>query len=625
MAQSIFSTPNQPMLFTPSTDDCGCGRVDQCQLVVPGQQIYAQLTINPLLEIDVCNNSLGENLVTNGDFATGDLTGWTAGAGWTYSAGGAVNNGNNNSLTQTLAITNATPYLVTFTLQNYISGTLKVLLGGVVHGTSFTANGEYGFIIFAGAGTDIDFDSDTVFRGGIDNITCQEITNCWDTDRATWNVSETGACHATGNTNTLTNLSTAITSGKYYHFTFVVSASTAGGVTLRADTAAIGAVTSGNGTFHRWGISDGTLIVLAPSSDFDGCISEVTALEYCDSYGFHLTTADGAFVEDVTSYFELEEDVFNLTNFSMDDIADLPYGCYKFCLIDCAQGQHDITEFITNGDFASGATGWTSQNATFAGGKARLTGGTSNWISQAISTTSIASCLEVQFDFDNVGEASVFIINIYIDDVLVDTVDTLGGDGSYSQTFNNVPAGAVIKIEYTDSAPFARVLDIDNVSVMLGVDCYLYDQCSNCFSYAAEFACTKMVEGYSDGNAFNLKFDNLAGVNIFRLSQRLKAELFNSAYNQEQSDYTFSTGVSSINYASSEKIKTLFVQPIPEYKHDVLALVRVCDHIFVDSIEYFSPKGEYTPEWNRSVLTDLAQSKIELKVKDQTLFNTNCS
>lgn len=627
MPKSIFSTPGQPVIFSDNdSDNCNCGERNHCNLIVPGQQVYAQLQIQPCGTVDVCNNSTSEELVVNGEFE--GETGWEeAGNNWTIGGGQACYLGADGGgiLYQTITgLTVGNVYLLSYTITGFASGTLTPFLWGN-NGTAISANGDYSEFITLTLSSNnfLDFVDSNLWRGCITNISLVEVFNCWDSDESDWFFSFVSVCHNPGNTTDITNLSTVLIPGDYYHFTFSISGATAGGVTLKASTAAIGAQTTGNGVFERWGIADGTDVKFTPSSDFDGCISQLEIEQYCTGYEFHFTDADGNFLSDITAYYELNEDVYNLKDFTFEQDRN-EFGCYKICLIDCCQAQHALSEFITNGNFAAGGASWTSQNASFATGKARLTGGTSNWISQAIATTSVASCLMIEFDFDNIGEASVFQINVYINDVLVDTVDTLGGDGSYSQTFNNVPAGAVIKIEYTDSAPFARVLDIDNVSVSLGTDCYLYDQCSNCFKYAAEFDCTKMVEGYCEGNAFNFQFDDANGANFFKLSQRIKCELYNSSYNQEQSDYTFSTGVSSINYASSEKIKTLFIQPIPEYQHDVLALVKVCDHIFVDLIEYFSPKGEYTPEWNRSVLVDLAQSKIELKVKDQTLFNTNC-
>lgn len=96
MPQSIVSTLNQPIVFS-SDDDatCKCGERDNCLLVAAGQQVYSQLKIFPCGEFEVCNNSLGPELVCNGGFDlgpelvtngtfSGSATGWTLGTNWAF-------------------------------------------------------------------------------------------------------------------------------------------------------------------------------------------------------------------------------------------------------------------------------------------------------------------------------------------------------------------------------------------------------------------------------------------------------------------------------------------------------------------------------------------------------------
>jgi hypothetical protein len=59
---------------------------------------------------------LGDNLVSNHDFATNDFTGWTAGANWSAATGAAVHTpGSTEALTQTIAIENGKVYNITIT------------------------------------------------------------------------------------------------------------------------------------------------------------------------------------------------------------------------------------------------------------------------------------------------------------------------------------------------------------------------------------------------------------------------------------------------------------------------------------------------------------------------------
>lgn len=626
MAKSIFSIPGQPVIFSEGEDSCNCGSRMQCNLVVPGQQVYSQLKIEPCGEVDVCNNSVGDELVVNGSFE--GETGWEeAGNNWTIAGGKACYTAADHLgiLYQTISgLTVGNTYLLTFTISDYVSGTLTPFLWAN-NGAAVSADGDYSQYITLAIDTNhfLDFVDSNSWNGCITNISVVEVFSCWDSDETDWYFTSDGVCHNSGNTTDITNTGTTITSGKYYHITFSISGATAGGVTLKADTAAIGAQTSGNGVFERWGTADGAQVVFTPSSDFDGCISGLLIDEYCTGYEFHLTNSEGDYLSDLTPYFELNEDIYNLTNFHFEDDRN-EFGCYKICLIDCCQTQHSLSEFITNGNFASGGASWTSSNVIFSGGNAKLGGGATNYISQAILTTSTANCLTLEFDFANIGEECVPIVDIYFDNILVDTLNTLCGAGSYSRTFENVSPGTVIKIQFTATAPYLELLTIDNVSVTLGYGCYLYDQCTNCFSYQAEFECTKLIEAWSDGDANNFQFDDANGNNFFKLSQRLRCELMHATYDQEQEDYTFSTGSSSVSLGQNTKYQSLYFSPIPTVKHDVIAVSKISDYIQVDGVDYFARKGDYTPEWNKTTNADLAPSRIDVKVKDQTTFNTNC-
>ncbi|MEN8741146.1 MAG: LamG-like jellyroll fold domain-containing protein, partial [Phaeobacter gallaeciensis] len=99
-------------------------------------------------------------LVTNGDFATGDLTGWAdPSSGWSVSGNAAVMaaTGDYKPLTQDLGLTAGVPYVITFDV-TAISGTMKVALDGSSPGVSntsintFTATGTYSFTVTPSSG-----------------------------------------------------------------------------------------------------------------------------------------------------------------------------------------------------------------------------------------------------------------------------------------------------------------------------------------------------------------------------------------------------------------------------------------------------------------------------------------
>ena len=90
--------------------------------------------------------SLGNELVVNGDFLTD--TDWSKGTGWTISGGKAnVNATSNTDLGQNVGSSVGKTYKITFEVSNYVSGSVKVLLGyGSIPESpalTATANGVY--------------------------------------------------------------------------------------------------------------------------------------------------------------------------------------------------------------------------------------------------------------------------------------------------------------------------------------------------------------------------------------------------------------------------------------------------------------------------------------------------
>ena len=131
----------------------------------------------------------GSELVTNGDFATD--SNWIKETGWTISGGKASYNGSasNNAIYQTISVTSGKIYKLSFTVVNYVSGTLigNISTGATAGGTgNITANGDYSFNITASGALCI-FRSTSSFNGSIDNVSVQEVTG--DQPRLNYDIS----------------------------------------------------------------------------------------------------------------------------------------------------------------------------------------------------------------------------------------------------------------------------------------------------------------------------------------------------------------------------------------------------------------------------------------------------
>ena len=112
-------------------------------------------------------------LVTNGGFDTD--TDWNKGADWTISGGTLSGAGALSFTHQDNVCIAGRTYLVTYTILNYVSGTVQVNCGGV-DGTLRSANGTYTELVVAGGSLGrVRIDGGTAFTGDIDNVSVKEI------------------------------------------------------------------------------------------------------------------------------------------------------------------------------------------------------------------------------------------------------------------------------------------------------------------------------------------------------------------------------------------------------------------------------------------------------------------
>ena len=120
--------------------------------------------------------TLGSELVTNGDFATD--SNWSKGTGWTISGGTANGNLASGNLGQSaFTFISGKQYKVTYEVKNYVSGDIRFQLtgGATLNGNTINSNGIYTQYIKATANhTNFRFNP-TSFTGSIDNVSVKEV------------------------------------------------------------------------------------------------------------------------------------------------------------------------------------------------------------------------------------------------------------------------------------------------------------------------------------------------------------------------------------------------------------------------------------------------------------------
>ena len=127
--------------------------------------------------------AFGSELVTNGDFSSD--SDWTKGTGWSISGGKANASSATSDFTQSISFTLGKTYKVTYTISNYSSGSVRVLLGAYIAGTTRNSNGTFTDLITptnSSSNSLFYLEALSGFNGSIDNVSVKEITNIGDFD-----------------------------------------------------------------------------------------------------------------------------------------------------------------------------------------------------------------------------------------------------------------------------------------------------------------------------------------------------------------------------------------------------------------------------------------------------------
>ena len=122
------------------------------------------------------DDTVGDNVVTNGGFDTD--TGWTKEAGWTISGGLANAVASTGRIYQS-AIVTGTKYLTTYTISNYVSGSIRIEVGGNQTdeaGVTRSANGTYTEVLTCISSNNLFFDGMSAFTGSVDNVFVHPLT-----------------------------------------------------------------------------------------------------------------------------------------------------------------------------------------------------------------------------------------------------------------------------------------------------------------------------------------------------------------------------------------------------------------------------------------------------------------
>ena len=360
---------------------------------------------------EVSNGSFsqeGEELITNGDFSSD--TGWIKGTGWTISGGSLNGSSSTSSTYQNNSLVNGTMYKATYTVSNYVSGSVQIKLGGSL-GQARTANGTY--TEYLTATQVITWIVGNNFTGSIDNCSVREVGQDWILQTG-WSIGEDKAvANTTGSTNGLLQTST-ITSGKIYKATFEVLDYQSGSVRINlggAGLTGVGNLVSANGVYTQYITSDGVDVYMQGRVGFIGSITNISVKEVLQDWSVedYGAVSASAVITPYTEGVKLEKTVSAdwRSSFLIQPISYTNGSKYK------------VTFKLKNGNLPSGGSVFV--RALYDSSSHSIVTNlalTNDWVEYTYYYIADSNSLDISFgnvDWQNAGVGEYF----YIDDVSI--------------------------------------------------------------------------------------------------------------------------------------------------------------------------------------------------------------
>lgn len=513
--------------------------------------------------------------------------------------------------------------------------------------------------VVSGAGVDFATSHPLGFCGVIESISLltQEST-CWDFEATHWIAGDGFICHIPGTADVLTNSPTVLMN-KYYQLKFTISNRTQGTIAsyLNGLPGAPAGVSENKEYIQYFSPTIDGQLQFFTSLTFDGCLSNIQLYELRQDYVFELYDQDGNFILNLDIYASYFEDFVTL-RFTFDEL-DIPYGCYQIYSYDFCNVQFE--EIVRDGEFntvagnfpgsvwydntapasagsstqiLNGQLVFTDNNSPIANGQHRIHNCTNVFPDCPDTNPSIPSGAHnyrIEFDVIQNDDDTSHDVQIWLVNTPTTSMDSSVGHKTY--ILNNIDPdgfvdtghGLVYVSAQFRNFPVNQVIIIDNLSIRR-IEPFTATFKSGCIKYGAEFPCTKIIQAYSDSRAFGFEYDETE----FRLQHRLKIRAMNPFYPEDSPDYIYSTGSRSKSFGQSEKFWNLFLERIPEWKHDTVRLQKISTHLLIgddetDLTEFTTREGDYVPEWDRSGSSDLAPARFDLTLTNADVkFNSKC-
>ena len=322
----------------------------------------------------------------------------------------------------------------------------------------------------------------------------------------------------------------------------------------------------------------------------------------------------------------LDSNPFTITTYSNNNLADIAVD-WSQCssngtrYLHVAANTNFDTELFTNPTFVTDIVGWTASNGGSTdwvwdaanGGEALWAGGTASTLSQEITVPG-GSIYTLVFTATglaaNGSESLVVTATVNSTDEVLDTSVVINGThtveidlSEYESTFVALRVtfrpGTSLQTMGCSGASIKRTLDVQGITVPCRV---LSTQLNTHILYAT-----------NTGSAFGLDFTG------YFMKLRLKARKEYTKYPDTTDMATFSDNSNDLTLSYPEKVQTITVYGAPEYLHDAIRLMRLCDTFQYDGEDYVQA-GEYAIR--RTEYINPANAQFDVKDKVSVERNT---
>lgn len=418
---------------------------------------------------------------------------------------------------------------------------------------------------------------------------------------ATWTLGGTatisgGKLNMTGATSAQSAAIGTLTAGVRYRVRFTVAFNTidnSGGYRIKLNNQYVKLADASGGTYSIMqgtidayilvaSLVNATLVIETTGVDTDVEFDSMSLMELSQA-GLQVLDAEYNILDDYNDTYTTYEADSNIATVRLPWSSQTP-GIVYWSIYDMLN--YD-TNIVLNGTFTGDLMWWTSTGSWNAGLDNAVTSGTDMGVLQQTITLPGGAKYDLQFTVTGLTPGVEALQVYYIVDNLgtyLSAIEEYATIGTKTLTIDLSEFTGVRDLVLNFKPKNASdVLTLDNVSLKRKLDTATI---TNPFKLAAKHFNTLLLYATNAHPAYGFNF------NEFTMTMRLRADLEYKGYPDTTEVFRFSNASHDVLSSITDKLYDVRCKGMPEYMHDALRIIRLCDTFTIDGTAYV-PDGEY--------------------------------